>query len=572
VLKPDAVPDDQPVIIRYEGATVHKQISAYYEGGLEYAVSAQTCSVENLALRFLAADPYWYEIGQSAAVLDNNDALTTRYVAARLMSTGQWSALGLGANPTTNGTVYAVLIASDKSVYIGGDFVGWGGVHGRDYVARYVPGTGWTTVGADHDFKNVVYALAEGPTGLVYAGGAFHVAVEGSTCDYLGVWDAAAWATVGVPFVAGHSVITNVRALAFDHSGNLYIGGAFVDWADVHLADCLVRWDGTTYAAVGTFAGSSTLVCIYTISIGIDNTTGIDYIAVGGDFTDLAGNADSDYAAWCPGFGSVWRAINYTPFNGIVYKMVHTHDNTVYIGGAFTAVAGIADANYIVGYKGYEGEVFFALGDGVTDTVRSIHIAADGRIWVGGDFLQAGTLTNATYFAVWNGSSWELPDLVLNASSVYAIDTGVPDPIVAQNYDVWIGFDFSGASAIAGTATVTNDGTENAYPTIYVYATNVGFAGPASRLIQIRNETTGKTLHFNYSLLLGELLTIDLRLAHKAITSSFWGRRALAILPSSDLGTFCLQPGANQLTCAVDIGAKAPTVHLLYSDSYWSLD
>jgi hypothetical protein len=461
-----------------------------------------------------------------------------------------------------------VCIASDKSVYIGGNFTGWGGVAGRDYIVRYVPGTGWTTVGAGSDMTGIVYAIAEGPTGLIYAGGVGTDIAGVPAADYLAVYTPStnAWAAVGVP-VSGAAAITSVRALEFDHSGNLYIGGAFVDWNGIALADCLVRWDGTNYAAVGTFAGSSTLVCIYAISIDTR-----DYIAIGGNFTDLAGDADADYIATCHGFGTAWTSVNFTPLNDIVYAITHSSDDVMYVGGAFTNAAGIAGADFIFGYFGWEGHVFFPLSTGTSDVVRSICIAEDGRIWVGGDFLVVGTLTFATYLAIWNGSSWELPDLVLNASNVYAIDTGVPDPIVAQNYDVWIGFDFSGASAIAGTATVTNDGTENAYPTIYVYATNVGFAGPASRLIQIRNETTGKALHFNYSLLLGELLTIDLAPAHKAIMSSFFGRRALAILPSSDLGTFCLQPGTNQLTCAVDIGAKAPTVHLLFSDPYWSLD
>lgn len=574
ILKPDAVPDDQPIIFRYTGATVHKQISAYYEGGLEYAVDARDCTWENVALRFLAADPYWYEIGQSAAVLDSYDLPALRYLAIRSATTLAalttiWSDTGLGANPTANGTVYAICIASDKSVYIGGDFTGLAGVAGRDYLARYVPGTGWTTVGGASDVNLIVYAIAEGPDGKIYIGGTFTDVDGVANADYVACWDGAAWTAVGNPN-SGGAAFTSVRALEFDHSGNLYMGGTFTDVQGVALADCLARWDGANWTAVGDIVtATTTLVCVYAISI--DSR---DYIAIGGNFTDLAGDADADYWATCNGYGTAWTAINDIALNGIVYTMDHSHDDILYAGGAFTNAAGIAAADYILGYRGWEGHVPFALSTGAGATVRAIRIAEDGLIWVGGDFLTIGGMT-CFYLGIWNGSNWVLPDIALGAGGeVNAIDTGVPDPVIDQNYDVWVAKSSTDNEQSAGDVTITNDGTENAYPVIKVERVleAVYKGGPLATLYSIRNETTGKTLWFNYPLLGGEVLTVDTTPSRKKVSSSFFGRRASAILPSSDLGTFCLQPGTNIITAYVWLSGATVNVTMTYSDSYWSLD
>jgi len=102
LLAPHSVPSNQPLTIRYTGSAVNKEIRAYYDGGLELTWDAAWCSLERVALRFLAADPFWYEVGNSAAALDKLDSPTLRYVAARLKDTGQWDDLGLTANPTAD--------------------------------------------------------------------------------------------------------------------------------------------------------------------------------------------------------------------------------------------------------------------------------------------------------------------------------------------------------------------------------------------------------------------------------------------------------------------------------------
>ncbi|NIM50384.1 MAG: hypothetical protein GTO22_14230, partial [Gemmatimonadales bacterium] len=171
----DTYPEKQAVRVRFSGATVQKQISAYYTGGLEaqLKVSYGPWQVEGddawrnldywtekVAVQFLAPDPMWYEIGESAVLLDTNDSATLRYCTGRLRSTGQWDDLGLTNNPTAGGTIYAITISPDGLVYIGGNFTGWNNEANRDYIAAYDPSTdAWSTVGPGASVNDVVRAL-----------------------------------------------------------------------------------------------------------------------------------------------------------------------------------------------------------------------------------------------------------------------------------------------------------------------------------------------------------------------------------------------------------------------------
>ena len=137
MIDPEAVPKTedgpQPVILRYRGASVTKEISCHYEGGFEGTFSAEMKAFERIQLRFLADDPFWYQIGQTAAVLDSNDSATFRDIAARLKSTGQWSILGMSANPTAGtGTITDFARGPDGKWYVAGDFETWDGIAGAD--------------------------------------------------------------------------------------------------------------------------------------------------------------------------------------------------------------------------------------------------------------------------------------------------------------------------------------------------------------------------------------------------------------------------------------------------------
>lgn len=546
-----------PVTLRYTGATTHKEISAYYEAGLEGEIRADEPSWwERAAIRFLAPDPMWYEIGGSAAALDTNDSATMRYIVGRLRSTGQWSTLGLSVNPTTGGAVNTIAIGPDGSVYVGGNFTGWNGSAGADYVAVYNPVTNtWARVGNASDFNGEIYWLIFGPDGTLYAGGAFTNCAGVANADYIAKWNGSAWTAVGQP-VQGAAAITGVFCMAFDHAGNLYIGGNFTNWADIANADYFVKWNGTSYSAVGS-GGTGAVQ-----TIAIDSQ---DNIYIGGEFTNWAGDGNADYLAWWN--GSAWAAVRATALNSFVYTMIFTADDILYLTGIFTNAAGIANADKIVGYNGQQ---FFALGTGLNGDGVCLALI-NNVLYAGGGFTQAGPISLADRIARWNGASWAHLDVDFPATAnpVMAMAVGNQDPVIKSNFDLYVSTNVSGAGSLAGTVAITNEGTQAAYPVIKI--TRSG--GTSATLETLRNETTGLELLFNYGLLDGEELTIDLTPTQKSIVSNFFGARPDAILANSDFGQFALQPGSNNITAFVNVaGAPTITAWMEWRDAYRSQD
>jgi len=565
-------PGNQPLILRYTGASVDKEIAAYYQAGLEGNISADfECYEQRFALRFLAADPNWYEVGNSAAVLDSNDSDTLRYVAGRLRSTGQWDALGITNNPTVDGVAFSVLAAKvyDQSIYFGGM---WDGINnntpaGADNVVRYDPeDESWNVlVGASDITPGTgtvwVEVISEGPDGMIYLGGAF-TAVNGvGTADYIVGYDPSTdtWFSLGDPD-SGTASISSVKDMAWDSEGNLWIVGNFTNFANVANADYVAVWDGTAWDAPGSAATGGTGS---TSAIAIDSQ---DNVYIGGNFTNWDGDGNADYWAWWD--GSSWAAVNDIALVFAVYAMRIDDQDNLYVGGGFTDAGGVAEADYIFIWN---GQTISALQTGMDDGVYNMRFAPDGLLWVTGQFTTAGPLDTLNGVAIWNGSSWLPPDVKLSGTPSLIRDIGFSrtDPLVTELYDTYIAFNSTGTCYLSGTADVTNDGTQNAYPLFEIHRSG----GTSARLTQIRNETTGKTLSFQYDLLDGETLAIDLAPTNKSIISTFFGDRFRALLAGSDFGVWNLVPGTNQVTCFVEVaGAPTVTATIQWKDAYWSSD
>lgn len=568
VLKPDAVPETdqgpQPVILRYKGATITKDISAHYESGLEFAVRAEIECWERVAIRFIADDPFFYQVGEESDPLDTEDpSITFRYVAGRLKDSRLWDPLGLAANPTTGGTITAIAVAPDKSVYVGGLFTGWGGIVGRDYIARYIPSTGaWETVGGASDLNGHVRALRFGPDGVLYVGGEFTDAALIPAADYIATWDGTNWAAVGVP-VAGAAAINLVQALEFDSAGILYIGGNFTNWANDANADHIVSWNGAAYSALGV-AGARGEVH----AIAVDS---LDNVFIGGVFAGWDGIPNT--GRWAVWDGAAWASIGGISLNNVALAMAMSSDDILYVGGDFTDAGGNTDADYIFSWN---GQAVSSLGTGMNALVQELHIAPDGVVYAGGGFTVAGDITAADRGAKWNGSSWNRVDIDFpGAPLLNAVATSVPDPVISVNYNIWAGYSSTGSGIRPGLTPIVNDGTESAFPRIVII--RVGASTGLVTFESVRNWSTGKELLSQYTLLEGETLTIDLAQTEKSVVSSFFGAVPGAIRAGSDFGAFSLRSGSNDVTTWVNtLGAPAPplaiTGFILWQETFWSAD
>ena len=300
------------------------------------------------------------------------------------------------------------------------------------------------------------------------------------------------------------------------------------------------------------------------LAIDIDSQ---DNIYIGGNFTNLADDANADHWARKENGGS-WEAVDDIALNSSVTAMVFNEQDELFVGGNFTNADSVANADYIFKWNGYAVE---ALDTGLDGVAVTIAIAPDGNVWATGGFGDAGGVT-AVYMALWNGASWAPVDLNISPNLyIRAIDFGPADPIVPNNYDVYIGYDDTGTAYFAGDTTVTNGGTAAQYPIIHIKWTS---GGTSARLVSVKNWTTGHELFCDYDLLEGEEIVIDCRPLHKSITSSFFGNQPKAILPNSDFGSFHLQPGANDITFFVDesSGAVNITAYMLWKDMYRGMD
>jgi len=171
-------------------------------------------------------------------------------------------------------------------------------------------------------------------------------------------------------------------------------------------------------------------------------------------------------------------------------------------------------------------------------------------------------LTIADRIAVWNGSTWSGLGIDLPGDpTVWAM--------LPINNDLYLGYSTSGSVNAAYTQTITNSGTRSAYPTIKFERSG----GTTAHIEWIKNETTGAIINFDYTLNDGEELTLDLSEGERSIVSSQFGRSWQAVLRSSDLATFYLAPGDNDISVYVsETGSPTITASMEWRNTHWSAD
>lgn len=189
-----------------------------------------------------------------------------------------WSALGTGVN----NTVYAIAIGPDGSVYVGGSFTSAGGVPNTTGIARW-NGSSWSALGTG--VTGTVNALSFGLDGSLYVGGWFSSA--GGVANTIGIakWDGLAWSALGTGGVSGAGI---VYALATGLDGSLYAGGSFNTMGSVTNANKIAKWDGSVWSPLGTGINST----VFALAIGPDGS-----LYAGGNFTLASGVANTNRLA-----------------------------------------------------------------------------------------------------------------------------------------------------------------------------------------------------------------------------------------------------------------------------------
>ena len=197
-----------------------------------------------------------------------------------------------------------------------------------------------------------------------------------------------------------------MNALAFDSRGTLYAGGGFSNLDGIPAADFVAQYDGRAWHALGsgpgTTGGALRGFVRDLITVGAD-------VYVGTDSSDVAGLPQADQVArWN---GSAWSALgsDASGTNGIfpprsyVYSLASS-GSRIFVGGQFRDAGGNALADNLVAF---DGKSWSALGSngagdgaigGNSATVYAL-MPFDGKLHAGGRFTRAGGNALASFIA-----------------------------------------------------------------------------------------------------------------------------------------------------------------------------
>ena len=424
LVKPDLVPDQQPLIIRYQGqtdaglaASETVDIKCVYVSGLDTGLQRD---FERANIVFEIQDAYLQKDGNRAVSLDYNDTLATAYIAKR-DTTGVWSAMA-----GVTGAVYAIAQHPiTKEIYIAGAGLNIGGDPDADLLAKW-NGTAWVAVTAGFGGIYTINDILFDSSGNLYIVGDFED-VGDANGDRIVMWNGSALSSLGTGLNGG------ANTLALDSSGNLYVGGAFTLAGGVANTIRIAKWDGSVWTPLSTgISGTVT-------KIVIDKN---DNLYVVGNFTNQ-GDPNGDYVVkWT---GSAWVSLG-TGSNALLNAAVLDESGNLYVGGNTTALGGVT-----VGYWGkWNGQKWEALGSGTNAAVYRI-IVKDNKIYLSGAFTSAAGVAITDRMAIYLGNVIYKPlDINLpGAPTAYSL--------LFDNLDnLYVGFSTTGDAETAGDDTVTN--------------------------------------------------------------------------------------------------------------------
>jgi hypothetical protein len=519
---PDHVAPRQPSTLFYQPFDGDEEMGAFgkiiasYQSGLEQ--NATPIPRENTAITFTQFLPGIITNEQGAQLTDQKSIATSDYILQR-SALGNWAAMGTGGAGASLG-VQAFAQAADGSLYVGGDFTSMGGVANTGNIAKW-DGSAWSALTSG--LNAGVFALAMAPNGTtLYVGGVFLNADGIANADRIASWNGSAWSALST------GANDTVNALAVGPDGTLYAGGNFTSIGGVAI-NRIAQWNGSAWSALAVSGADAPV-------LGLAFGPGGRLYAVG-SFGSIGGVTANGTAYWD---GAAWNAMG-AGLGGVQAVAVGARGE-VYAGGSFTG-----DVDYIGVWNGTGWSQLGVLNG----TVFALHYGTDNILRAGGAFTVADGITLNDNFAYWNGATWVQPDISVGGTATFRAIYQTPNGVL------YVGHDGTSSVDAAATTTVTNGGTARTYPTIVVQ-------GPASLtnpLYQLINYTTGRALYFNYSLRVGEIVTIRTSPHGVTLFSNFSGDQSAAIRRGSS-PDFALEKGQNVIS--LFIGKVAPGSQTMY--------
>lgn len=497
-----------------------RYINVLYDAGFEFI--DENAGQEDVALRFIAFDPYWYGSLVQGTQTGVFDEIEVNYIMSRPSLGGGWDNMNAGANSY----ITDIVEAPDGTIYACGNFTSIGGV-AANRIAKW-DGSTWSPLGTGSTGR--VNAMAVNANGILFAGATGTLGATGSSFAF---WEAGTWSAIGAP------PNNSVYAVTLSVDGNIYIGGSFT-LVDGVAADRIAYFGVGGWNALG---GGVDNGVVRTIAVTLAQD-----VYVGGNFTTVDGIACANLAKWN---GTAW--VNIGDTNGEVNALLTMPNNNVVVGGVFTSISGVDHG----GIAEWNGTTFLSFDDWETAGIYSLAIDNDGFLYAGGMFRSYGGVLASTVRR-WVGDRWNVVDLgeEFGGNHVYAI------AFVRTSDAMYIGGDFVSPSLqVPKIVTITYQGTAKAYP-IFI------FTGPM-HLLSLINARTKQGIYFYLWLGDGEQLTVDLSNGVKTVTSN-WRGNMLGSVFYGNLVDFHLLPGDNDINVYGDRAFASQIYSFL--PQYWSLD
>jgi hypothetical protein len=482
---------------------------------------------------------------------------------------GKWCTWD-GTNGTSlitglNGTVHCMAEGPDGKIYVGGDFTNAGGVAEADYLARWNPISGaWEAIGIDYTGANVsgINAMTFDANGDLYITGSFQN-LGGQFGDYIVKITDLDTASPTISAL-GEGADNGANSIVVGPYGDVFVGGVFNAvrniGGSVNNTTKIAVWRGTYWDSLDMGLYDT----VRTMAIGGDGN-----LYIGGDFLNADGT-NGDYlcyfdlhkGAFNPS-GS-FHAVTTTELNGIVRSIAFDESNRMYIGGNFTNAGGNANADYVA-KRQHEG--WTALETGTNGIVTRL-FSDNNKLYVAGAFTSAGGLTLTDRVAVWSNGAWQPLDIDLpGTASVYSI-------LPASDGSLYIGGSFSTTTASENAETgivalnlEVSSASANTYPFMQVH-------GPGT-LKSITNYSTDKSVMFDgLTLLAGEYINLWFDPLNLRFTGGWSGRGNLMryVVPGSDYGDFYLRPGSNALSLFMTGTNSNSHAWITWTPLFWGLD
>ena len=296
-------------------------------------------------------------------------------------------------------------------------------------------GSTWQAVGPSIRSMQGSFVKAIALSGTdVYVGGYFTDIGGDPNADNIIKWDGSSWSALG----PGLSYTVNAIAI---NGTDVYAVGDFGNAGGDPNADRIAKWDGSSWSALGTLVLNNEISAIA--------VSGAD-VYIGGSF-DGENNNIHNIAKWD---GSSWSTLG-TGLNGKVSTIV-VNGVDVYVGGHFLDAGGDPNADYIAKWDGLS---WSAIGTSALNSdVSAIAVSGD-NVYVGGYFTNAGGDPNADCMAKWDGSSWSAIGGGLFSTGVYSI------AVRGENVYVGGGF-FSFGEVIGETTSIVAQWDGNSWSTM----------------------------------------------------------------------------------------------------------